>query len=486
MQNSVTNSSLNIDMIHFSRVFLMQVMMVQVLVGIFFCVNCLMIFTFLKKEMFREDTRYILFAQTLFVDSFLMVLSDVMLLWNYYKYPIHMIPCIVICTIVNILTMCTPLTLVAMCLERYVAICMPLRHADISTSRTRLFGFLIIWGISSIAPLFTFISYLSVVHPSALFSYALCSVEVMFGEEWQTQTRIILYQLVFFFMIIIIVFIYIKIMTAARASADKKKLTNKSLRTVILHAFQLFLCIMQFLYTYIEMACSKIDVYMYAYFKLATFLMFFIAPRCLSPLIYGLRDEKFFYVLKHHALCGFDSFCQTHSISPSTGEEYLCRSEAAPSGRYSSKWAVQLQVGGTASIGPYNSKWVVQLQVGRTAPIEVGTGLLLVQDNVRLHLTKICSQFLDDDDEGSDVIDWDSFSPDMNPIKNLWDIVTVHLDSVGARHCPEPRSRSGRRPLGNYPPSHQEYTQTLSEVHAGRLVGVLATELHRIAVMKFR
>ncbi|XP_066500139.1 odorant receptor 131-2-like [Hoplias malabaricus] len=311
MQDSVGNSSLNIDMMNFSRVFMKQVMLVQVLVINFFYVNCLMIFTFLKKEMFREDTRYILFAQTLLVDSFLMVLSDVMLLWNYYKYHIHMIPCILICTIVSICTICSPLTLVAMCLERYVAICMPLRHADISTSRTRLFGFFIMWGISSIAPLSTLIAYLSVVHPSALLSYAVCTGEVMLEEEWQAQTRVALFQLVFLFMIIIIVFTYIKIMTAARASADNKKSTNKSLRTVILHAFQLFLSIMQFVNPYIEMLFSKKDVYVYAHLKLAVFVMFFIAPRCLSPLIYGLRDEKFFYVLKRQALCGFDSFFST-------------------------------------------------------------------------------------------------------------------------------------------------------------------------------
>ncbi|XP_066499886.1 odorant receptor 131-2-like [Hoplias malabaricus] len=307
MQNSMINSSLNIDMMNFSRVFMKQVMFVQVLVGIFFYVNCLMIFTFLKKEMFREDTRYILFAQTLLVDSFLMVFTDVMLLWNYFKYSIHMIPCILICTIVTLVTICSPLTLVAMCLERYVAICMPLRHADISTSRTRLFGFLTIWGISSIAPLFSFIAYLSVVHPSALLSYAVCSVEVMLGEEWQAQTRVLIFQFLFLLMIIIIVFTYVKIMTAARASADNKKSTSKSLRTVILHAFQLFLCIMQFVSPYIEMAFSKKDIYVYAHLKYALFVMFYIAPRCLSPLIYGLRDEKFFYVLKHNALCGFDS-----------------------------------------------------------------------------------------------------------------------------------------------------------------------------------
>uniref|UniRef100_A0A3B4BVA6 G-protein coupled receptors family 1 profile domain-containing protein n=1 Tax=Pygocentrus nattereri TaxID=42514 RepID=A0A3B4BVA6_PYGNA len=291
--------------------------LVQVLVGIFLYVNCLMIFTFLNKAVFREDTRYILFAQTLFVDSALMVLTDMLMILSLYQYRIHMIPCIIM--FVTAFTICTPLTLVAMCLERYVAICMPLRHADISTSRTRFLGLLIIWGISSVVPLFTLVAYLSVVPPGSLFSYDVCSVELMLGQEWQAQIRVTILQLLFLLMIIIIVFTYIKIMTAARAaSSDNKKSTNKSLRTVILHAFQLFLCIMQFLSPYIEMVFLKIDVSVYGHLRYADFVIFIIAPRCLSPLIYGLRDEKFFHALKHHAF--FNKLSLTMSLIISCGD----------------------------------------------------------------------------------------------------------------------------------------------------------------------
>lgn len=293
----------------------------QVLVGIFLYVNCLMMFTFLKKEMFREDTRYILFAQTLFVDTAFMLLTDILIIGSFYQYHIHVIPCITICTAISILSVCTPLTLVAMCLERYVAICMPLRHAEISTSKTRFYGFLIIWGISSVAPLFTFVAYVSVVPPNALFSYAVCSVELMLREEWQAQTRAAILQLLFLVMIIIIVFTYVRIMVAARAaSIDSKKSTNKGLRTVILHAFQLFLCIVQFLTPYIEMAFWKVDVMVFINVRYSNFIIFIIAPHCLSPLIYGLRDEKFLFVLKHNAICGFGSFFSAlftdHKIRP--------------------------------------------------------------------------------------------------------------------------------------------------------------------------
>ncbi|XP_030633924.1 odorant receptor 131-2-like [Chanos chanos] len=282
-----------------------RVPFVQVLVGIFLYVNSLMIFTFLKKEIFREDTRYILFAQTLFSDSVLLVTCDLALLGIYYEYPIPMIPCCILCTLMNWLNDCTPLTLVAMCLERYVAICMPLRHADISNSRNRKIGILIIWTVSSMTSLVGFFGFLAVNSSHILLSYVLCSVEVLLTFTWQAQLRAVLLQIYFFCMIVIIVFTYIKILMAARAaSSDNKKSTYKSLRTVALHAFQLLLCLTQLLTPYVEIAVMKIDFMLFLDVQYYNFIIFLLAPRCLSPLIYGLRDEKFFLALKHHTLFG--------------------------------------------------------------------------------------------------------------------------------------------------------------------------------------
>ncbi|XP_053362883.1 odorant receptor 131-2-like [Clarias gariepinus] len=304
MQSAGANNYSSNNVIYFSRPLSDKILLLQVLVGVFLYINCLMIFTFLKKEFFREETRYILFAQTLFVDSALMLLTDLLSVGTYFQYAMHIIPCSIICTILTFLACCTPLTLVAMCLERYVAICLPLRHANISTSRTRLYGLLIIWCISSIIPVFNFIGYW-VVPPAAQYSYAVCTAELMLGEAWQAHGRAVIFIILFLVLIITIVFTYIKIMIAAKAASPEKwKSTNKSLKTVLLHAFQLFLCIMQFLNPYIEMAYWKAEEITLRNIKYSMFVVFMIAPRCLSPFIYGLRDKNFFHVLRHYAFCG--------------------------------------------------------------------------------------------------------------------------------------------------------------------------------------
>ncbi|XP_067307949.1 odorant receptor 131-2-like [Pseudorasbora parva] len=279
-------------------------LIVQVLGVILLYVNGLMIFTFLKKETFR-DTRYILFAQTLFADTAYMLLTDLTLMGMSYQYPVHIIPCCMICTLMSFLTICTPMTLVAMCLERYVAICLPLRHASISTPKNTFIGLLIIWGVSSVLPLFMFTVSFAYLPPIVMLSYVVCSLEIMLKVKWLADMRAAILQLFFIVTLCIIVSTYIKIVIAARsASSENKKSTNKGLKTVLLHGFQLLLCMAQLMTPYIEMPLWNADPVIFRNVRYSNYIVFVILPRCLSPFIYGLRDKKFYNALRYYAFCG--------------------------------------------------------------------------------------------------------------------------------------------------------------------------------------
>ncbi|XP_039987220.1 odorant receptor 131-2-like [Xiphias gladius] len=282
-----------------------KLIIVQILVGIFLCINLMLIVTFFKKECFYKTTRYILFAVTLLSDSFFLFMSDFLLIMNYFVFTIQVWLCVVISVVVLLYLTVTPVTLTAMTLERYVAICMPLRHAELCSTRSALHCILIIHGLSSVPCLLILSTFFVSASLSFYKQYQICSVEMFMFYIWQQHFRSALYQFQFLIMCIIIVLSYLKIMKVAKAaSGENKKSTRKGLRTVVLHGFQLLLCLIQLWCPFIEAALLQINLDLFKHVRYFNYIMFNLAPRCLSPLIYGLRDEVFFHALKDYASFG--------------------------------------------------------------------------------------------------------------------------------------------------------------------------------------
>ncbi|KAM9359572.1 odorant receptor 131-2-like [Symphorus nematophorus] len=282
-----------------------QVIIVQVLVMIFLCINFLLIMTFFQKECFYKSARYLLFAVTLLSDSLILFMSDILLILTHFECTLEVWLCIIISVVVFLYVMVTPVTLTAMTLERYVAICMPLRHAELCSTRSTMHCILIIHGLSSVPC----IVILSTFFASASFSlykqYKLCSVEMFILYRWQAHLRSAISQFYFLIMCTIIVFSYVKIMKVAKAaSGENEKSMWKGLRTVILHAFQLLLCLIQLWCPFIENVVLQINVRLFINVRYINYVLFSLAPRCLSPLIYGLRDDIFFQALKNYASFG--------------------------------------------------------------------------------------------------------------------------------------------------------------------------------------
>ncbi|XP_047450664.1 odorant receptor 131-2-like [Mugil cephalus] len=272
-----------------------RVIIVQILVVFFLCINLLLIVNFFKKECFYTTTRYILFAVTLLSDSLLLVVADILLIFIYFQYSIQIWLCIILTISLILYNAVTPVTLTAMTLERYVAICMPLRHAELCSTHSTMNCILIIHCISFVPCIITLSLFFASASRSFYKQQIVCSVEVFMLHIWQEHVRSAISQFYFLIMCSTIIFSYIKIMKVAKAaSGENRKSTQKGLKTVVLHGFQLLLCLIQLWCPFIESAVLKIDFTLFLNVRYFNYIVFYIAPRCLSPLIYGLRDETFF------------------------------------------------------------------------------------------------------------------------------------------------------------------------------------------------
>ncbi|KAM8904554.1 odorant receptor 131-2-like [Spinachia spinachia] len=281
-----------------------RVVVVQVLVSVFLLINFWLIRTFIVKD-FYTTTRYILFAVTLLSDSIFLILTDILLILSYIKITMQVWLCVIIYIVSSLCTFITPVTLTAMTLERYVAVCMPLRHGELCSSRRALHCVLIIHSLSFIPCVVVLSIFFASASNNFYFQGRVCNVEMLIFYKWQGHLRSAISQLYFLIMCIAIVFCYVKIMKVAKAaSGEDKKSTWKGLRTVILHAVQLFLCLIQLWCPFIEAAVLQINLLLYINVRYFNYITFILAPRCISPLVYGLRDEMFFHALKYYALCG--------------------------------------------------------------------------------------------------------------------------------------------------------------------------------------
>ena len=282
-----------------------QALIVQVLIAIFLYLNCLLLITFFKKEVFRKSMRYIFFAYTLMSDCLYLIVTDVLLLLSFYQIAIHIWLCILFLIVGTAYNVVFPLTLTLMTLERYVAICMPMQHGALCTPHNSLHCILTINAISILPICISLTIYWASVPVSRYIEDAMCRIEILNIHRWQSHYWSAISQLYFISMFIIVIFCYVQIFKAARkASGETKKSSGKGLRTVLLHGFQLILCLTRFWCPFVEAAVMQIDLLLFINVRYTNYIMFTLAPRCLSSLVYGLRDKKLFLVFKYYAVFG--------------------------------------------------------------------------------------------------------------------------------------------------------------------------------------
>ena len=143
--------------------------------------------------------------------------------------------------------------------------------------------------------------------PNFLYIQIYCAREQIFIKSWQLDVYNGFNVFYFVSVTVIIIFTYICIMITARSVSSNKDSAKKAHRTVLLHLVQLGLCLTSFVYGSIERALYLVtsnDPGIFKHLRYLNYLIVLILPRCLSPLIYGLRDDAVRPLFKYYFCCG--------------------------------------------------------------------------------------------------------------------------------------------------------------------------------------
>ncbi|XP_018543945.1 odorant receptor 131-2-like [Lates calcarifer] len=281
---------------------------------VFLFINGIMLFTLRSKPVFRETTRYVLLYNLLFADTAQLALTQLLYLLAVCRIMLTYPVCGVLSMLAVLTNDISPLTLVLMSLERYVAVCYPLRHATIITIRNTGVAIIVVWAIS-LLNVFTRVLLLLNFPFEDLESLVMtdvCSDIAMLLEPITDHYDKAYTYFLFVSATVAIISSYIGVMVAARSASTDKASAHKARNTLLLHLVQLGLSLLSTMHTSIIQALSTVlQRLVIGRIKTVFYVFIYILPRCLSSLIYGLRDQTIRPVLLYHLCCQMSLSCST-------------------------------------------------------------------------------------------------------------------------------------------------------------------------------
>ncbi|KAM8769903.1 odorant receptor 131-2-like [Acanthopagrus schlegelii] len=267
---------------------------------VFLCCIAVMLHIFVSHRQFMDTSRYILFVYMLINDTLQLLSSVLLFLFFMGRVKLALVYCIPLLIISTATFQNTPLILATMSLERYVAIFYPLQ-CPVAWHSDRIW--IIILSLLLISCIFPIIDHSIRKHDPAVdirSTPVFCHATLVNSSEIQTLIKAATSILFFTVVAVIILFTYVRILLETRKLRQDTDSVSKAMHTVLLHGFQLLLCMLAFTSPITE---RVIVLYFnwrpenIAYFN---FFCFILIPRFLSPVIYGFRDQSLRgYIRKH-------------------------------------------------------------------------------------------------------------------------------------------------------------------------------------------
>uniref|UniRef100_A0A3B5R369 G-protein coupled receptors family 1 profile domain-containing protein n=1 Tax=Xiphophorus maculatus TaxID=8083 RepID=A0A3B5R369_XIPMA len=263
-------------------------------------INASMVHIFNKQQIFRVNPRYILFIHLVLNETLQLTLSVSLYLFGNSFFTIYVSLCVLILLPAILTTRNTPLNLACMAAECYISVCIPLRHGNICTVKKTYIVIGIMWVISLLTILPDIFILLITEELEFLKTRVFCERDTVFRSSYSKSKRDASH--IFFLVVVCLTlfYTYFRILFVAKAAnSDAKKARN----TILLHGFQMLMCMT----LYMQSLLKQLLIYLFPKHSIsiqhAIFIFIQIIPRCLSPVVYGIRDKTFRMYFKKYFIC---------------------------------------------------------------------------------------------------------------------------------------------------------------------------------------
>ncbi|XP_019963684.2 odorant receptor 131-2-like [Paralichthys olivaceus] len=267
-------------------------------------INCTLIHTFRKHEILYLNPRYILFIHLVLNDMIQLTITISLFFISYVFYKIQATLCCLIITLAVFTTLNTPLNLAAMAVECYIAICLPLQHAEFCNIKRTCIAIGWIWALNIVSALSDVFIVLA-TEPLRLRSTIFCERDNLFRHPIILEKREVSYVIYLICVWLTLLYAYFKIFLAAKAAKESKSGdgdAKKASKTILLHGFQLMLCMLTYLAHVIKDALLYLSPKHFVHVMFVSYIIIQVLPRFISPIVYGLRDKTFRQHLKKHLM----------------------------------------------------------------------------------------------------------------------------------------------------------------------------------------
>ncbi|XP_069565759.1 odorant receptor 131-2-like [Brachyistius frenatus] len=273
---------------------------------VFLLINGTLLGVLRSKALLRETSRYVLLFNLLLADTLQLIQSQLLYLLAVFRLTLTYPVCGVLVFLANLTAVISPLTLVLMSGERYVAVCRPLRHAALAVGRTTALAVAVVWTFSGLD---------TVVRALLLSRFPFRSLESLQMKDFCSDAAMQLSSVskqyngastgfVFVSAGVAVVSSYVAVVVAARSASADTALAQKARNTLLLHLLQLVLSLSSTIYTPLMLVLYRtLTRIVFVRFQNVLYVVVILLPRCLSALIYGIRDQNIRPVLTDHLRC---------------------------------------------------------------------------------------------------------------------------------------------------------------------------------------